>query len=271
MLLCLHPDNFFMALTKRSLQFILITITVLASIAVFFSPVIEQDLAYHQFADRRTLFAIPNFWNVISNGAFLWVGAIGLYRLYKNRLNIVYEIRHGYFIFFIAVAFIAFGSAYYHWQPNNLTLVWDRLPMTFTFMSLMAFVVAENLSVKWGRNSLFPVLFIGFISVCYWYWGELHSAGDLRLYALVQFLPMVLLLVLLMFGQSAFQNKAGYWWLFAAYALAKVAEHFDAAIFNYTSGMLAGHVLKHLFAAAGLYVLVMFFEKRIPKNILNTH
>jgi hypothetical protein len=187
---------------------------------------------------------------------------MSLYRLYKNLLNIVHEVKHGYFIFFVAITFISFGSAYYHWQPNNLTLVWDRLPMTFTFMSLMSFVMAETLSVKWGRISLLPMLLIGFISVGYWYWGELHGHGDLRLYAIVQFLPMVLLLVLLMFGQPAFKNKAGYWWLFAAYALAKVAEHFDAAIFSCTSGMLAGHVLKHLIAAAGLYVLLVSFEKR---------
>jgi hypothetical protein len=251
-----------MTIPRPVLQIILITITLLASIAISFSPPIVQDPAYHQFADQRTLFAIPNFWNVVSNGAFLCVGAMGLYRLYKNRLNIMYEVRHGYFIFFIAVAFIAFGSAYYHWQPNNLTLVWDRLPMTFTFMALTSFALAEKLSVAWARIVLLPLLLIGFISVGYWYWGELHGHGDLRLYALVQFLPMVLLLVLLMFGQSAFKNKAGYWWLFAAYALAKVAEHFDAAIFSYTSGTLAGHVLKHLLAAAGLYVLVIFFEKR---------
>jgi hypothetical protein len=260
-----------MALPKRSLQFLLIAITLLASIAVLFSPPIVQDPAYHQFADQRTILAIPNFWNVVSNMAFLWVGAIGLYRLYKNRLNIVYEIRHGYFIFFIAVAFISFGSAYYHWQPNNLALVWDRLPMTFTFMALTSFAIAEKLSVAWARIVLLPLLLIGFLSVCYWYLGELHGSGDLRLYALVQFLPMVLLLVLLMFGQSVFQKQAGYWWLFIAYALAKVAEHFDAAIFSYTSGLLAGHVLKHLFAAVGLYVLVIFFEKRTRKNILNTH
>ncbi len=260
-----------MALPKRSLQFILIAITLLAGIAIYFSPPIVQDPAYHQFADQRTLFAIPNFWNVISNSAFLWVGVIGLYRLYKNRLNIVYEVRHAYFIFFTAIAFISFGSVYYHWHPNNLTLVWDRLPMTFVFMSLMSFVMAETLSVSWGRNSLFPFLVIGFLSVCYWYWGELHSAGDLRLYALVQFLPMVLLLVLLLFGQPTFKNQLGYWCLFGAYVLAKLTEHFDVAIFNYTSGILAGHVLKHLFAVVGLYVLVIFFEKRSTKNILNTH
>jgi hypothetical protein len=30
-------------------------------------PPLLQDQAYHQFADQRELFGIPNFWNVVSN------------------------------------------------------------------------------------------------------------------------------------------------------------------------------------------------------------
>ena len=40
-------------------------------------PPLLQDQGYHQFADQRTLFGIPNFWNVVSNIPFLAVGAIG--------------------------------------------------------------------------------------------------------------------------------------------------------------------------------------------------
>jgi hypothetical protein len=103
--------------------------------------------------------------------------------------------------------------------------------MTFAFMSLLSIGFAEFLSVKFGRVNLIPLLFIGLFSVCYWYWGELHDAGDLRIYALVQFLPVVLLLVLLVFGQPIFQNQYGYWELILAYALAKLVEHFDVKIY----------------------------------------
>ena len=41
-------------------------------------PAIPQDQAYHLFADQRTLFGIPNFWNVGSNIPFVVAGAIGL-------------------------------------------------------------------------------------------------------------------------------------------------------------------------------------------------
>jgi hypothetical protein len=103
---------------------------------------------------------------------------------------------------------------------------------------------------------------LGLASVIYWYWGEVHGVGDLRPYVLVQFLPMILLLVLFVFGQPVFDDNSGYWWLLAAYTLAKVFEHFDRAIFNLTHGMMAGHALKHVIAAVGLYLLLRTFARR---------
>ena len=41
-------------------------------------PPIPQSQIYHGFADQRTLFGIPNFWNVVSNLPFVLVGAAGL-------------------------------------------------------------------------------------------------------------------------------------------------------------------------------------------------
>jgi hypothetical protein len=37
-------------------------------------------VAYHHFADNRTIFSIPNFWNVLSNVPFLLVALWGLAR-----------------------------------------------------------------------------------------------------------------------------------------------------------------------------------------------
>lgn len=38
----------------------------------------------------------------------------------------------GWTCFYIGVAAVGFGSAYYHLQPNDSTLVWDRLPVSLT-------------------------------------------------------------------------------------------------------------------------------------------
>lgn len=36
----------------------------------------------------------------------------------------------GWTCFYIGVGAVAFGSAYYHLEPNDARLVWDRLPVS---------------------------------------------------------------------------------------------------------------------------------------------
>lgn len=38
----------------------------------------------------------------------------------------------GWACFFIGVAAVGVGSSYYHLEPNDARLVWDRLPVSFT-------------------------------------------------------------------------------------------------------------------------------------------
>src|SRR5258708_23386311 len=51
-------------------------------------PPIPQDQSYHQFADQRTIFGIPNFWNVVSNLPFLVAGAAGGSRVPYQAVNV---------------------------------------------------------------------------------------------------------------------------------------------------------------------------------------
>jgi hypothetical protein len=255
-----------MHLSLFKLKITILAIVGLAIIAIIFVAPIPQNPSFHQFADDRTLFRIRTFWNVISNLGFLLVGIYGLYQIQSKRLNIVKEIKTSYTIFFIGITLVAFGSGYYHFNPNNHTLIWDRLPMTIAFMALMSIVLAENLSITWGRMVLWPLLFIGAASVSYWYWGELNGSGDLRPYFLVQYLPMLLLPLLLLFGKPTFQNQWGYWVLLLAYILAKVFEHFDIAFFNLFSKEMAGHAIKHLLVVIGLCGLLIFYGRRSYKK-----
>ena len=52
-------------------------------------PPLLQNQDYHQFADQRELFGIPNFWNVVSNLPFIAVGAIGLARFRRDATTLV--------------------------------------------------------------------------------------------------------------------------------------------------------------------------------------
>ena len=142
-------------------------------------PPILQDQDYHQFADVRALFGIPNVWNVISNIPFIVIGAAGLAH-YRDSTATV-------FIFF-GIFLTGFGSSYYHWSPNDDTLFWDRLPMALAFMAILANAVEERLNARAGVILLWPLLAIGVFSLLLWRWN-----GDLRLYGWVQFFPVLAL------------------------------------------------------------------------------
>ncbi|MDD2770464.1 MAG: ceramidase domain-containing protein [Methylococcus sp.] len=245
----------------RQNERLLLVLAGLAVTGALFVPAIPQDLAYHRFADGTARFGIPHFWNVVSNLPFFVIGLAGLLEVYRGRPAILAEFRVAYLIFFAGVALLGPGSAYYHLNPNNATLVWDRLPMTIAFMALFAIVVAEYLSVPLGRRLLWPLLAIGVVSVFYWDFTEARSRGDLRLYGLVQFLPMVLIPPILLLFRPRFGGTAYLWAVLGAYAAAKAAELLDEPIFRMFHP-LSGHALKHLLAAFGVYIFLAAIRRR---------
>jgi hypothetical protein len=215
----------------------------------FTRPPFAQDPAYHRFADDRALAGVPNFWNVVTNLPFLLVGAFGLIR--RGRLRRP-ELRTEVQVFASGVALVAFGSALYHLAPSNATLVWDRLPMTVGFMALFSLIVRDRLSERLGRRALGPLLALGVASVAYWYATELQGVGDLRFYYVIQFLPMLLIPLILLTGPGAGGLRASWIWAtLAIYLLAKQAESHDLALYEAT-GLLSGHSLKHLIAAVAV-------------------
>ena len=54
---------------------------------------------------------------------------------------------------FSGIFLTGFGSSYYHLNPNDNTLFWDRLPMTFCFAAILAAVVEERVEFKGGRDA----------------------------------------------------------------------------------------------------------------------
>lgn len=219
-------------------------------LAVFFVERIPQSNAYHQFADGRMMANVPNFYNVLSNLPFLVFGIMGILAILQKEKTALWKNR---LFFFVGILLTGFGSAYYHWNPCIDTLVWDRLPMVMAFMPFFTLIIGEYIDEKWGEQLLFPALFLGISSVVYWYWTEMKGIGDLRAYALVQFLPL-LLMPIIMFS---FELKLGktniYWTMIGIYALAKVFETYDAQVFAYFP--ISGHSLKHLTGASAAFWL----------------
>jgi len=253
-----------MTLTKREhLGFVLLAFTAVVTIATILSlGPIPQDVSYHLFVDTRKIWSIPNFWNVVTNAPFAIVGLLGLYQLRNpGRLGFLNETATAYTLLFFGTLLIAFGSSYYHLQPNNLTLVWDRLPMTIAFMALFSIIISEFISVRSGRALLLPLILAGILSVIYWHISEIRGEGDLRLYALVQFYPMLASPIILLCFRSRCTHVQAYWWLLLIYIVAKAFEYLDGEVFA-ALGFISGHSLKHLTAALGIYVLLLFYQRR---------
>ena len=236
-------------------QQILILAILLGSLVsiVLFAPR-EQMLSYHNFADTRTLFSIPNFNGVISNLSFLLVGVYGLIVCLTVRPG---KLRPAWLFLFAGVTLVGVGSAYYHWNPNNDSLVWDRLPMTVGFMGLLAALVGEYADQRIGRTLLLPMVLFGVVSVAYW-----RLTGDLRIYIWVQAFPLIILMFLPAFYRSGHSHQ---WFLLIAlgfYGLAKVSELFDADIFEMSGNIVSGHTLKHLLSAAGCFFIAEMLRIR---------
>jgi hypothetical protein len=217
--------------------------------ALLLFPPILQDQGYHDFADVRAVFGIPNGWNVISNLPFILVGAVGLAQCRDDAATIV---------IFLGILLTGFGSSYYHWSPNDGTLFWDRLPMALVFMAILANAVEERVNARAGAILLWPLLALGVFSLVVWRWN-----GDLRLYAWVQFFPCLALPLMFLLLPPKYVGT--HYWIIAAalYALAKVLEYFDDAIYS-IGHFVSGHTLKHLAAAAACLTILRYFQTRRP-------
>ncbi len=241
---------------------ILLSLAMVMIIAVFFLPRIPQPEGYHQFADQRLVLGLPNFLNVVSNLPFFLVGLAGLVQLRRGVITAILQpLRYLYFILFAGVLLVGVGSSYYHLWPSNLTLVWDRLPMTIAFMSLFALLLAEFVALRAARLLAWPLLLVGIFSVGYWYFTERVNQGDLRLYILVQFLPMLLIPLMLLLFRSCYTHTRALWWLLLFYLLAKLFEGLDTQVYA-LGNLVSGHTLKHLVSALGVWVFYRSLLKR---------
>ena len=236
----------------------------MAAIIAFFFAVepIPQDPAYHDFADVRTLLGIANFWNVASNSVFLLVGLAGLALVARNpRLVGTAAMQGPWFVFFTGITLTAIGSGYFHIAPSNETLVWDRLAMTVAFAGFVTIVIGEYFSPAGARRLLAPVMLAGLFSVLYWARTAAAGYGDLRPYVIVQFLPTVLVPLVLSVRRCASDLTPAMWLAVGFYMSAKLLEHFDDDIYAMT-GVVSGHTLKHIAAAAAPLSLILALHSR---------
>jgi hypothetical protein len=231
------------------------------------APPLPQNPAYHLFADMRVVCGVPRFGDVVSNLAFLVVGAFGLYHVKAVQAVGVFESPRDsipYYCFFAAVTLIGAGSAYYHWAPDTARLFWDRLPMTAAFMTFFAAIVLDRIDRHARIVWVLPAsIAAGVASVVYWNWSENAGHGDLRPYILIQFGTMLILpLICLLFRESRLTDTRYVFAAIGIYGFAMLVARFDYEILALSGELISGHSVKHLIAAIACAVSLAMLRAR---------
>jgi hypothetical protein len=130
--------------------------------------------------------------------------------------------------------------------------------MTFAFMAILANVIEERIDARAGKILLWPLVTLGVVSLLVW-----MRFDDLRLYAWVQFFPCIV--IPLIFTVLPPKYTGTWLWFVAAalYILAKLLEYYDAAV-HAVLGVMSGHPIKHVAAAAACYAIYLAFTTRKP-------
>jgi len=217
---------------------------------------IAQPVNYHAFADVREFSRVPNAADVVSNFGFLIVGILGLWwfrqRYRQLALGAAWP---GYATFFIGAALIAIGSGYYHLQPDNARLFWDRLAIVVACSGLLAAGYADAYQ-RIARSALPTLVGVATLSVVWWLITENYGVGDLRPYLLIQIAPLIMIPLWQWAANASKRDRIAFGIAILLYVLAKIAELYDREVFN-TLGFLSGHTIKHLLAIAAVAVLTI--------------
>jgi hypothetical protein len=232
------------------------------SLLAILLPPIHDLQGYHAFADQRSAFGLRHFWNTVTNAGFIAAGLYGAVVTARRRTAGLQAEHWAFLTVFVGSVLVGLGSAYYHQEPNDSSLFWDRLPMTVVFTGVLVAAIAERVSARAAAALLVPLLAVGVLSVEIWQRGAGAGSGDLRLYALVQYgSTLVLVLILILFPGRQAGGRA-WWWALGCYGAAKVFELSDGMIWELSRRLTGGHALKHAAAACAMVVLAEMVRRR---------
>jgi len=234
----------------------LLGLAVLLVAIALFGPVLPASVHQHGFADQRVLWGIPCALDVLSNLPFAAAGVWGMLRLQSvERGALDGASRAGAFVFFAGLVFTASGSTLYHLLPDDAGLLWDRLGMVLPFAGLLGLAAAGRVSHRAGWSALGAILLAGPAAVLWW-----SHTGNLLPWAVVQLGGMLVVLVLAALPRRAGALPVHLGAVLAMYALAKLFEAADHAVFDATAQWVSGHSLKHVLAAGAAWPVLMAVE-----------
>lgn len=230
-------------------------------------PNVAQQAHYHAFADQRGWHGLPCALDVLSNLPFAVAGACGLALVWQARCAVVWNARWALAsVFFGGLLVTAVGSTYYHLQPDNNGLAWDRLGMVVAFAGLLGMAAADRVSLRAGVALVCATLVAGPMAVLVW-----HQSGNLLPWVVVQGGGMLLALALVLSPPVRGGCGLPLVSVIALYALAKLLELGDQPVFDLTQGVVSGHSLKHIAAALAAWPVLGVIHKHVSLMVFKKY
>ena len=221
-------------------------------VPALFAPAVAQPSRYHEFADQRMLWGLPFAMDVLSNAAFALAGiagAVALVMLPPRSLSNVQ--RAMAVLFFTGLVLTAGASSWYHEYPDEGGLAIDRCGMAFAFAGLLGLAAAGRVSERAGAALGLAVLALG--PYCA---HVAFARGNVLPWALLQFGGMALIIWLAALRPRHGALDIRWSIVLMAYAVAKLLELNDHAIYQLTGQLVSGHTLKHVVAALAAWPVI---------------
>lgn len=219
-------------------------------------PAVAPPPHYHDFADQRVWCDVPHAMDVLSNLPFAAWGVAGLWMLARAvRLRVIESASVWLAgLFFAGLIATAGVSSYYHWQPDDAGLVWDRAGMVLAFAGLLGLAGVQAAGRRAGAALGVAVLVCGLMAVGVW-----AVSGNLLPWVVLQGGGMVLILAVACLPAAAPAPSLRIRWgaVIAFYTLAKVLEVADHQVFALTSQLVSGHSLKHVVASLSAWPVLL--------------
>ena len=221
-------------------------------VPALFAPPVPQPWNYDQFADQRTLWGLPFAMDVLSNVAFALAGVAGGVALAMLPARSLSNVQRAMAVlFFTGLVLTAAASSWYHGYPDGAGLAIDRCGMAIAFAGLLGLAAAGRVSERGGAVLGLAVLAIG--PVCA---HVALAAGNVLPWALLQFGGMALIVWLATLRQRHGALHIRWSMVILAYAVAKLLELNDHAVYQWTGQLVSGHTLKHVVAALAAWPVI---------------
>lgn len=145
---------------------------VLVSVLVVFfimllTPKVSHSPNHHLFADMRNFLGVPNTMNVLTCFPFLLIGVPSLVICLSGTcfgISLKGEM-WSWGLFYAGISLAAFGSAYYHLNPDDDRIIWDKIPVMIATVALISSLVIERVDEKTGVTCLISLIALIFVSV----------------------------------------------------------------------------------------------------------